>query len=124
MMTMILLLSFFIVQSVNAEEDIENLVEANFNIELKSATDFKISVTMDVTRAVAFGTIYDSNDIKNLATSTDDDDLEARGVIKRDLHEALKNQIETSFEKANVVPLNEKPFYEDDVFKEVYGKGG
>ena len=116
----ILLFSFFIVQTANAEDNSENLVKGFFDIELKSATDLKISVTMDVGRAFAFGTFYDKNDIKNLASSTNPDDIEARGVIKGGLHDALKNQIETTFKDANIVSLNEKPVYEDDVFKEEY----
>ena len=120
-MALVILGMFFIVQPVNAEEeDIQNRVNAELNIELISATDLKISVTMDVSRAVAFGSVYDHSGIASLATSSNPDDIEARGVIKRDLHDALKSQIEASFENADVAPVYEKPVYENNVFVEEY----
>ena len=118
--TLLIILIFFVAIPVNADEVIENKVETVFNIELKSATDFKIIITMDVSRAVAFGTVYDGNEIRNLAVSTDPDDIEARGVIKGDLHDALRNQIDASFKNANFTALYDKPIYENYLFIEEY----
>jgi len=116
----IILKSIVIVNIVSAEDTIENLVEGVFEIEFESATNLKITIYMDVLKATAFGTVYDSDGVKNLATSTNENDIEARGVIKGNLHDTLKDQIEATFYKADIFPLNDKPTFEDDMFFEEY----
>ncbi|MCK4365668.1 MAG: hypothetical protein KAW45_06430 [Thermoplasmatales archaeon] len=116
----LILLSIFIVNTASADETVDNLVDATFNIELVTATEFKINVYMDVIRAVAFRTTYDNSAIQNLVTSNDDDDKESLGVIKNYLHNSLLNQIRGSFENANVDELQSKPVYENNQFTEEY----
>ena len=106
--------------SVSAEDQIDTVVDASFNIELVSATDFKTSIIMSVLQATAFGTTYDQTEIIGLATSTDRDDIEALGVIKNNLHLSLYNQIKDIFEKAEIIVLNDKPTYSDGKFHEEY----
>ena len=111
--------SFFVVDAV-AEKTAESIVDARFDIELETATDLKINVTMDVSEITAFETLYDSSDIQNLATSADYDDTITMGGIMQTLHNLLKNQMEMTFENANVVPLDTRPTYKNTVFYEDY----
>lgn len=107
---------FFTVIPVSGQDTIENYVNANFDIEMKSATDFKISIYMDVIQAVVFGTKYDSFGVKDLATSTNPDDIEDLGVIKNNLRNALSNQLSDSFEGADIASLQKKPVYQSNQF--------
>jgi len=119
MIAVLVIVSFFVVDAA-AEETAESIVDARFDIELETATDLKISVTMDVSEITAFETLYDSSDIQNLATSTDYDDTITMGGIMQTLHNLLKNQMEITFENANVVPLDTRPTYKNTVFYEDY----
>jgi hypothetical protein len=109
-----------LVKITTAEDTIENIVDASFDIEMKSATDFKIKISMDVIKAVAFDVEYNKSDMARLATSTNEDDIEARAIIKNYLHESLEEQINNTFENANVYTTYKKPTYVDPVFYEEY----
>ena len=106
--------------TIKAEENIDNIVNASFEIEMESNTDFKINAYMDVLQAVAFGTTYDTAAVKSLTTSTNTDDIEALGVIKNYLHNSLLSQIESSFLNADISDLYKKPTFENNQFKEEY----
>lgn len=108
------------VTNTSAEDNLDSLVDANFDIEFVTGTDLKISVAMDVSEITVFETTYGSSDIQNLAASVEYDDIITMGGIMQTLHDLLKNQIEMTFEKANVVPLNTRPTYEDTEFNEEY----
>jgi hypothetical protein len=118
MIAVSLLSPLFLVDVTTAEDIIENKVNANFGIEFNTATYLEIHVTMDVDEATAFDVVYDSTGIERLATSTNTSDIEALGVIKYLLHSSVKDQLETAFENANVVSLNDRPIYENSVFYE------
>ncbi|UCF12330.1 MAG: hypothetical protein JSW06_09860 [Thermoplasmatales archaeon] len=109
------------VTNTSAEDNLDSLVDANFDIEFITGTDLKISVTMDVSEITAFETTYGTNEIQDLAASVEYDDIIIMGGIMQTLHDLLKNQIVMTFENANVVPLNTRPTYEDTVFYEDYG---
>ena len=120
-MAILLISSFFIIIITTAEEDIESRAETEFDIDFKAATDLKIGIITDVSEIIAFETIYNGNDIESLATSTEYDDIITMGGIMQTLHDLLKNQMEMSFENANVVPLNTRPTYQNKaVFYEEY----
>ena len=115
----IFILSFsFIILPASGQNSVDNYIDAAFNIELRSATDFKISVAMNVHKITAFETVYTNEDIKNLGENYDD--LITMGSIMQTLHDLLKNQTQTTFKKATVVSLNTKPTYKDSLFHEEY----
>jgi len=121
MMVSILVVSLFLVlESASAQDTTENIVNASFNIEMRSATDFKIYIDMSVIQAEAFDVTYSSSEIHALTTSTNQDDIEALGVIKSNLHNSLNNQIKNTFQGANVTPLKAKPVYTSGKFNEEY----
>ena len=99
------------VTNASADDNRDSLVDASFDIEFITGTALKISVTMDVSEITVFETTYGSSDIQNLAASVEYDDIITMGGIMQTLHDLLKNQIELTFEKANVVPLNTRPTY-------------
>ena len=116
MIVSIILFSFFIVQPVKAEDDIENLVEVDFNIELKSATDFKISVTADVSKIYlgALEVSYTGSEIASIAIT----DPNRMSIIQYALKGMLKSQIEQTF--GTVVVTDELPSYDSGVFSDVF----
>jgi len=116
-----LLSPLFLVEVTTAEDTIESKVTANFDIEFNTATDFKITITMDVSKIkTAFGTTYDGIGIQNLASSTNYSDIEDMGAIKSILRQLLDKQISGSFEKANFTASIAKPYYESGLFKSEY----
>lgn len=106
--------------SVSAEGNIDNIVNARFEISVSDGTNFDIDIYMDVTRAVAFGEVYDNNEVKSLVESTDSDDLEALGVIKNYLHESSFAHIRNIFGNDAVSALMNKPVFEDNHFRDSY----
>jgi hypothetical protein len=75
---------------------------------------------MRVDRATAFGQTYNHAEINSLATSGNTDDAEALGVIKNNLHNALRNQLIGVFGGENINSLNNKPSFQSDYFYEEY----
>jgi len=120
MIAVLVLVSFFVVD-IAAEETAESIVDARFDIELETATDLKISVTMDVSEITVFDNTYYSSDIQTLATNGSSTDLQIIGAIKLRLRQLVKQQIEASFDDANVVALKEMPAYENTVFHDDFG---
>ena len=102
----------FIAIPVNADEDIENKVEAEFNIEFKSATDLKISVTADVSKIYleALETSYTGGEITSIANTNPS----RMSIIKYALKGMTKNQIKQTF--GNVTVTDDLPAYENDLF--------
>jgi hypothetical protein len=113
----VLMISSFFVVDAAAEETAESIVDARFDIELETATDLQISVTLDVSEITVFDHTYYSSDIQNAATN----DLESMGAIKLRLRQLLEEQLESSFEDAVITALNEKPTYENTVFYDEFG---
>jgi len=119
-MSMVFMTSLFLCNGISAEDSVDAIVDADFDISFLDGTHLDINITMNVIEAVAFGVVYDSLGIRDLAVSTEHDDIEALGVIKSNLHNSLENQIEGVFENANIVSLNNKPRYKSMVFYENY----
>ena len=117
----LIIVLFLPMNCFTAEEDSsEYVVNSSFNIVFKSATDLEINVDRDVIQATAFGETYDRYSVQALMASNDENDIEARGVIKSYLHSYLKKQIESSFENATVTSEYEKPEYKNKMFHEKY----
>ena len=107
------MLSFsFVISPVSGQNSVDNYIDATFNIELRSATDFKISVDMNVHKITAFEMVYTNEDIKNLGKIEDGSII--MGSIMQTLHDALKNQTQTTFKKATIFFSNTIPFLTDN----------
>ena len=106
--------SFFISRSVGAEDPINNLVNATFNIELASATNFSVNIEIMVNRLTLSGSgvTYTGEEIDLIATT----DLLILGAIEYELQILTKNTLTQSFEKTNVKPLKVLPSYENSKF--------
>ena len=109
MIVLLILSSLFIVTTVNAEEEIENLVEATFNIEFKTGTDINIEVTIDALKLTTDET-YTSNEI---ITATDIQ-LGAFGLL---LYQMLKRQFEGVFPNAKFLNFS-MPVFNGNIFSE------
>jgi len=107
--------SFFIIKSANAEEPINNLVDATFNIELTSATNFTINIEIKVNKLTLSGNgiTYTGEEIELIANT---DQLELLGAIEYELQILTKNTLTQSFEKNNLKSLRALPSYENSKF--------
>ena len=116
MIVSLILFSLFILPSVNAEEDTENLIEADFTIELKSATDLKISITADVSKIYldALDVGYTGSEIASIAVS----DSSRMSIIQYALKIMLKNQIKNTF--GPIEAADELPVYDSGLFTDVF----
>jgi len=115
----VFILSFsFVISPASGQNSVDNYIDATFNIELRSATDFKISVAMNVHKITAFETVYTNEDIKNLGEKEDGSII--MGSIMQTLHNLLKNQTQTTFKEATVVFSSTIPTYKDSLFHEEY----
>jgi hypothetical protein len=110
---------FILPYNVNAEEDLQTLVDAEINVVFNSASDFTINAEMTVNWATAFGESYNKNQIISLSTGTDDD-KEALGVIKNNIHNQLRSQLRDIFGEAHVYEKTPKPIINGQIFTEEY----
>ena len=94
-----LILSFFTI-SISSEETIDNIVNARFDIEFETATDLRVTVTMDVSKITLEGSdkTYTGEQIKNISTS----DLIKLGAIEQQLNIYLGEQISETFPNSNI----------------------
>jgi hypothetical protein len=109
-----IIFSFYVIGSVSADDTIENIVEARFNIEIDSATDFKITAEVTVSKLTltASGTTYTGSEISTIAASN----LETLGAIKYVLREMIFKQIDKIFTDAVIIPVELLPSYENEKF--------
>jgi len=112
--------NFLFINTTIAQEERESLVNAVFSVEFETATSLKIQVNMNVQELTVFDMSYDSSELKNIATSTNQSDIETLGAIKLTLRNLLKNQIKNSFVNSTVNAAVEKPYYENTYFKDEY----
>ena len=91
---MLILLSFFISSNAIAEETIENLVEATFNIEFISGTDLNIIITIDPQKLTTDKT-YTADEIKSATPQQ----LGALGYL---LYLKLESQLDATFKNAEI----------------------
>jgi len=92
----------------------DNIVDASFNIEMVSATDFIITCELTVSKITLSGSgaIYSGEDISSFASSN----LLMLGAISQELNILIDNTLSGIFQDADVVALQELPTYENDKF--------
>ena len=105
----IILSSLFVVNTASAEDEMENLVEATFNIEFVTATEFHIEVTMDAQKLTLDET-YTADEIKSAS-------LEDIGVFKALLYQMLQRQLEGTFNGAEILNFT-RPTFDGNKFNE------
>jgi len=119
-MSILMLYSFAFVPFTIADDPSENIISASFDIELESATDLKIDVSIVVTKITlpASGTSYTGAEIATISTT----DSETMGSIKYALKAMLKEQIDQIFPEGNadITILNKLPSYTNEVFQDEY----
>lgn len=121
---LVLPILFSVSNLANAEDDTENDIDANFNINMISATDFKINVSFVVNRLTLSGseTVYTGDDIKTIASSSTPEMLQMMGAIKHELQILLYDTITKTFnttktnKNALITASNVLPSYVSDKF--------
>jgi len=106
--------SFFIIKTANSEDTINNLINATFNIELVSATNFSVNIEIIVHKLTLSGSgvSYTDEEIEVIANT----DQLLLGAIEYELQILIKNTLTQSFEKNNVKSLKVLPNYENNKF--------
>lgn len=112
--------TFLFFNTTLAQEERESIVDAVFSVEFETATSLKIQANMDVQELTVFDVLYNNNELRNIATSTNQSDIETLGAIKLTLRNLLKNQIKNSFINSTIEAAVEKPYYENTYFKDEY----
>lgn len=111
-------LSPFLNINVKADEEIENIVSATFNIDMQSATDLKINVEASVINLTlsSSGITYTAQEIKIISSTNP----EKMGAIKYALKTMILDQLKASFVNAKVTSSNELLNYENEKFYDEY----
>jgi len=114
----LILLSFFIVYTVSADEAFDNLIDATFNIDIITATDFRITCELTVSKITLSGSgaTYDAGEISTMATTNQ----LLLGAISQELNTKLGGAISTTFENAEVQALQDIPEYSGGKFNADY----
>ena len=105
----LLICTSLLVNTTAVGEEIENLVEASFNIEFQSGTDLNIEVTMEAQKLTTDET-FNANEIK----SATDIQLGAFGLL---LYQMLKRQLEDIFPNAKLLNFS-MPIFNGNTFNE------
>jgi hypothetical protein len=108
-MILLIFLSFFIVNAANAEDEIENFVEATFDIEFETGTDLNIEITIDALQLTTDET-YTASEIK----SAPDIKLGAFYLL---LYQMLERQLEDVFPNAEFLNFS-MPVFDGNTFNE------
>lgn len=114
----LILLTFFIVNSALAEDIPNNVIKAEFNIELVTATDFKITCELTVTNITLSGSgaTYTGAEIETIASTNQ----MLLGAISQELSTLLGSTISTTFKDAYMLALQVLPTYSDGKFHAEY----
>jgi hypothetical protein len=102
-------LSFIIIGTVSAEDSIENLVEATFNIEFITGTDLNIIITINAEKLTTDKT-FSADEIKSASPQ----ELGALGYL---LYIMLESQLAVTFENAEIKDF-EIPKFNGNIFYE------
>lgn len=105
-----LLSPLFLVEVTTAEDTIESKVTANFDIEFNTATDFKITITMDAQQLTLPEKTYTSEEIKN----ANEGDL---GSFRLLLYQMLERQLKETFRNAEILNFS-RPIFNGNTFNE------
>lgn len=109
-----LLSTLCLVKTTTAGDTIENQVDATFDIEMKSATDFKIGCDISVNKIklIGSGKTYTDDQVESISTTNP----LLLGAIANELQISINRTILESFKDARVSTLNEIPVYENKKF--------
>lgn len=112
--TILVFSSVLIINSAEAQEPINNLVYATFNIDLVSATNFIVNIEIIVNKLTLSGSgvTYTGEEIDSIAKT----DQLIFGAIEYELQILTKNTLTQSFDKNNVKSLRVLPTYEKSKF--------
>jgi hypothetical protein len=108
LIALLLCTSLFVVYS-DAEEDIENIVDAKFQIEFESGTKFKLNIKMDVEKITTDKT-YLGSEI-SIASQQE------LGAFRHKLYLMLKSQLNEMFNFANLLNFS-MPEFNGNIFEE------
>jgi len=109
---------FLIVSPVHAEEGIDNDIEADFTVQMDSATDFRLTVEIQVNKIKLTGsdTVYTGSEIETISGSNQ----MMLGAIAQELKVLLTSTVRNTFLNADVTALNVLPSYENQKFNDEY----
>jgi hypothetical protein len=107
----LLLLSVVFVSTTIAENTSETQVEATIVSTFETGSHLSIRAQMIVNR---ISDVYETTYTRQMIEATTDSD--ALAVIKNQLHILVKNQIEETFQNADVSAITKKPSYEKPYF--------
>jgi hypothetical protein len=105
------LLSVVFVSTTTAENTSETQVEATIISTFETGSQLSVRAQMIVNR---ISNIYETTYTRQMIETTTDSD--ALAVIKNQLHILIKNQIEETFQNADVSAITKKPSYEKPYF--------
>lgn len=101
--------SFFMINTITAEDAIDNLVSAEFFIVFETGTDLKIEITMDADKLTTDHT-YNAEGIKN----ANEQEL---GAFRLLLYQMLDRQLDIIFENAEIKNFT-MPVFDGEIFNE------
>jgi hypothetical protein len=110
----LLLSTILITQTISAEEDAENKIDAVFDLEMISATDFKTNCELTVHKLKMSGSGKTYSDTQIEAISTSDEGM--LGAIRYQLQILINETLSESFEKCKIKALDDLPYYENGKF--------
>ena len=111
---LLLLSTILIMQTTSAEEIAENNIDAIFNMEMISATDFKTNCELTVYKLKMSGSgkTYSNSQIEAFSNS----DEGMLGAIRQQLQILINETLSESFEKCKIKALDVLPYYENGKF--------
>ena len=114
LLTFIVITFFFLYFPINIvyaqDEDIDNLVEATFEINFKSATDLIIDISINPLKLKMAGETFTYEEIKN----ANEQDL---GSFRLLIFQMLESQLESTFSNANILNFT-RPVFDGIFFNE------
>ena len=111
LMVILLLISVVFVFMTTAENTSETQVEATIICTFETGSQLNVRTQMIVNR---ISNIYETTYTRQMIETMTDSD--ALAVIKNQLHILVRNQIEETFQNANVSAITKKPTYEKPYF--------
>jgi hypothetical protein len=120
----ILIISFLIYFSsqfifiASADNNLENNIDAIFNIEFISGTQLIIDIKADVEKITL--TANDQSYYKDDILKKYENDLEVMGAIKYVLKNSFTNQLKIIFNKTSIHSFNELPQFNEGIFYDRY----
>jgi hypothetical protein len=111
LIVILLLISVVFVSTITAENTSETQVEATILCTFETGSELNVRAQMIVNR---ISNIYETTYTRQMIETMTDSD--ALAVIKNQLHLLIRNQIEDTFQNADVSAITKKPSYEKPYF--------